>query len=332
MITTLPALCPELQTIVLSNLPRNPIITAAVSTMLLVTNRNTLQRFRVGSPLTEEASEVLYELPNLCDLSVVIGTRTTLPSASLPNLTGLTITCDNENCWPRLFHGATLGKLERVNFHLESGQVGDFLGAFERAALSSSVQDALSSFSIFTGCPWNPNYYSLLPFTRMVDLDIVFPCDRGCSSTVDDNIVITLSRAMPKLESLGLGDVPCRQITAGVTTKGLLALAHHCPNLGTLRVHLQVASLSDLPGIPGIVPSAVPATSRTDCALTKLEVGETPVPEGSAMITALTLLWIFPRLGLILSFGEGWEEVENAIRHSRKIINCSSKQHPFTTP
>jgi hypothetical protein len=58
--------------------------------MLLVTNRNTLQQLWVNSPLTEEASEVIYKLPNLRSLSVIIDRGTSLPSASLPNLTNLT--------------------------------------------------------------------------------------------------------------------------------------------------------------------------------------------------------------------------------------------------
>ena len=332
VITTLPTLCPDLETIDLSSLPRNPTITTAVSEMLLKTNRNSLQIFRVDSPLTEEASEVLYKLPELHGLSVFIERETRLPPASLPNLTDLTITYDNEDDWPQLFHGATFGKLESVTFYPQSDEVGNFLEVFKMAALSSSIQNTLSKFYLRTSHLWIPNYSSLLPFTQMVDLDIEFPCDDGCSSTVDDDIIINLSRTMPKLESLALGDVPCRQITTGVTTKGLLALAHHCPKLSALCVHLQVASLCEPPGIPGMVPGAGPAASWTDCALTDLNVGEVPVPEGSAMIIALTLLRIFPRLCSMEFTNEEWDEVENAINCSREIIDCSRKQCPFTMP
>jgi len=331
-ITILPILCPSLQAISLETLPTATMITTAVSGMLLVTNRSTLQELDVDSPLTKEASEVLYELPNLRSLSVAIERETPLPSASLPNLTFLEIYCDNEDGWPRLFHGATFGRLEHVTFHLQSEQIGDFLGAFERAALSSSIQNTLLTFSVSTKHSWNPNYSSLLPFTQLVDLEIEFSCDGGCSSRVDDDIIISLSRAMPNLGSLGLGNVPCRQITTGVTTKGLLALAHHCKKLWTLRVHLQVASLSDPPVIPEMVPTARPAASWTDCALVELEVGETLVPEGSTSIIALTLHNIFPQLCHIVFTDERWEEVEDAINRSREIVNCSSKRLPLTTP
>jgi len=333
VITTLPTLSPDLQVIYFYNLPRNPMATAAVSRMLLVTNRNTLQKLRVDSPLTEDASEVLYELPNLRGLSVVIGRETPLPSASLPKLTKLSITCDNEYGWPRLFHGATFGKLERVGFYLlGSGQIGDFLGAFKTAALSSSIQNTLSKFSVSAWCSWNPTYSSLLPFTQLVDLEINFSCNHGCSSRVDDNIIISLSQAIPKLKALRLGGTPCGQNISGVTTKGLLALAHHCPKLSTLSVHLQVASLCEPSGIPGMVLTTGPGASWTDCALARLVVGKAPVPEGSVTIISLTLLRIFPRLRSIEFTDERWGEVKNAINRSREIIDCSSKQCPLTTP
>jgi len=332
MITTLPTLCPDLQVISLQDTPRDPMVITAVSGMLLATNRNTLQELDINSPLTKEASDVLYKLPNLRSLSVAIQRGAPLPSASLPNLTDLKIWCDNEDDWPRLFHGATFGKLRSVCFHPQSEQIGDFLGAFERAALSSSVQNTLSSFCIFTQHSWNPNYPSLLPFTQLVYLVIQFSCDGGCSSRVDDDIVIRLSRAMPKLESLELGDTSCGQITGGVTTKGLLSLAHRCPKLSTLRLHLQVASLSGPPGIPGMTPTAGPTAPWTDCALTELGVGRAPMPEGSEMIIALTLLQIFPRLNYILCINRRWKGVEDAINRSRGIIDYSSKQRPFATP
>jgi len=325
MITILPTLCPDLQAITLYGLPRDPTIAAAVSGMLLDLNQNTLQKFYVDSPLTEEANGVIYKLPSLCDLSVVIERGTSLPSASLPNLTKLTITCDNEGDWPQLFHGAALGKLKSVIFYLRSKQIGDFLGAFKRAALSSSVQSTLSEFKLFASCSWNPDYSSLLPFTQMGYLEIEFPCRVGCSSGMDDDIIINLSREMPKLRILRLGDDPCRQSTTGVTAKGLVALAHHCPNLMSLRVHLQVASLSTPPASPEMTLNVKSIPSRADCLLTDLVVGETPVPEESVLMVALTLLRIFPRISDISSFDEEWEEVENAINHSKQIVDFSSK-------
>jgi len=319
MVSSFPTLCPNLQVIGLYSLTRDPLVTAAVSGMVLTTNRNTLQEFRTNSLLTKEASEVVYQLPNLRNLSVVISRETPLPSASLPNLTNLTITCNDEGDWSRLFHRATLGKLESVTFFHHSVHIGDFLGTFSRVALSLSLQNTLSGFHVVTSRSWSPNYSSLLPFTQLVDLEIEFSCDIECSSNLDDDMIIALSRAMPKLRALQIGDIPCGESTTGVTAKGLLALALHCPNLFVLRIHIQVASLSAPPASPGTVLNTEPAASWTNCALTDLTVGEKTVPEESASMVALTLLRIFPRIGSIDFIGEGWGKVEGAIQDHRLL-------------
>jgi len=179
------------------------MITAAVSEMLLSSNRNTLRSFRVESPLTEEARGVIYQLPDLTELLMVIEEDASLPSVLLPSLINLTISCDHDNNWSRAFRGATLGKLESVRFDSGSEQAGDFLEAFETVALAASAQNTLSTFSIYASWPWSPNYSSLLRFTQLTDLVIEFPCwYDGCASTVDDEVITHLARAIPELKLL----------------------------------------------------------------------------------------------------------------------------------
>lgn len=314
-IANLPRLCPSLQEVILYPVPRNPAIAAAVSGMVRTTNRNALRRFHVESTLTLEASEVLYTLPNLHSLSVVIEREDSLPPASLPNLTTLAIKCDDEGGWPGLFQGATFGKLESVIFYHQSKQMGDFLGTFEKAACSSSIQNTLSVFNLLASCSWSPNYSSLLSFTQLADLVIEFSCGGRCSSTLDDDIIIDLSRAMPKLERLRLGKEPCNAFTADVTTKGLVALACHCPNLIYLCIHFQVVSLC-APTSPRMTSDAELSASWKDCALTQLVVGEMSVPEESALTVAQALLRIFPRIATLDFTNGGWKDVEDAIHHS----------------
>ena len=245
MVTTLPTLCPNLQEITLYTLPKHPTTTAAVSGMLLASNRNTLRSLHIDSPLTEEALEVICELPNLRELTVFIEGDTSLPTLVLPNLTNLTVEYNQCSDWLKGFPGATLGKLETITFHFEFEQIGDFLEEFRNVALATRIQNALAGFSLSTSRSWIPNYSSLLPFTQPTHLLIEFSCDDGCSSTVDDDIITALARAMPRLQSLELGNPPCSEIPTGVTVKGLTALAHHCPDLSTLRVHFKwIASVT----------------------------------------------------------------------------------------
>jgi len=336
ILTTFATLCPNMRDVGLHRLPSDPTITVAVSGMLLASNQNALQSFEVDSPLTEAAREVICKIPNLRKLSVVIGRDTHLPSVVLPNLTHLTIKYDHNSDWVRVFHGATLGELKTITFEPGSEQVGDLLEEFETFALANSTQNTLSEFYVYTSCSWNPNYSSLLPFTQLTYLHVGFSCNDGCSSTVDDDTIANLARAMPKLECLELGNTPCSETLTGVTAKGLVALAHRCPDLSDLRIHFQVDSLSDPPVIDGVRPDARSATPQTGCALGTLEVGRIIVAEESVPTVAMTLALIFPRIEYIHhvggNWGENWRKVMNIISASRRIVNYSSKEPPLHPP
>ena len=328
MITTLPTLCPNLREITLTYLPRHPMITAAVSGMLLAIDRDNLRWFHVDSPLTEEAREVVYGLSNLQGLTVVAEKSTPLPLLMFPDLYNLAVRYDCGSDWLRMFHRTTLEGLKDVVFLPRSEHIDDILEAFERVAVAASTQKTLSGFRFNTSHSWNPNYSSLLPFTQLETLDIEFSCDDGCSSSVDDDIIADIAQAMPKLEILCLGRAPCRTPT-GVTAKGLTTLAYHCLHLSTLRIHFQVASLHP-PVIPEVTSSGQLTVPRGDCALTDLEVGEIPVPEESTSAVALTLLHIFPHIENIEYINEQWRKVADAIDLAKQSVDRSGKMPSLT--
>lgn len=280
--------------------------------------------------MTLAAREMIHKLANLRELSVVIEEGASLPPLMLPNLTELMVEFSGD--WLQIFHGATLGKLEAATFLSASEQIGGFLEAFERIALAASAQNTLSWFCIRTSRSWVSNYSFLHSFAQLIHLAILFPCEDGCSSTVDDEVIMDLARTMPKLETLRLGDEPCREVHTGVTAKGLAVLAHHCSDLSTLCVHFQVATLSAPPLIPEVASYGGPTTLRRDCALRDLEVGKIPVPEESAMMVAVTLALIFPCIDSISYIDGNWAKVASAIHHSRQIVNYSSKVQPLFRP
>ena len=330
MIAAFPALCPNLQKITFNNIPRDPTITAAVSEMLIASNRNALRSVCVDSPLTEEGYEAVFKLPNLRELSVIIEGDTSLPSMVLSNLAKLIIEYGGD--WLPMFHGAAFGKLESVVFDHRSGQIGDFLEAFKRVALAASVQNTLTRFNFYTSHSWNSNYSSLLPFTHLKEILIYFSCDDGCSSRVDDEIITNLARTMPNLESLELGSPPCQEIPIGVTVKGLVALADHCPDLSELCIHFQVDSLCEPPAVVRTSPDVGSIAPRRVCLLPSLAAGRILLPRRSVPMVALTLARIFPYLESIDSgIDEKWGEVADAIKLSREIVDCSSKENPLST-
>jgi len=320
-IARLSKLCPDLESITLNILPRDPVITGVVSEMLLACNRDTLRGFYVNSPLTKEAREVVYRLPKLVGLWGIIQGPTSLPTMALPNLTAIYVEYDDDLSWLQGFRGAALERLEAVTFHSESKKIGDFLGAFESAALTTSTHwNALSKFRFRTLRSWNPNYSSLLSLNRMRELEIEFSCGGSCSSRVDDDIVMSLARTMPELEILQLGRMPCNTPT-GVTVNGLIGLARRCLHLSKLCIHFQATSLVEAAtSAATISPSGGdPVFRQEDCALADLQVGEIPIPTGSVLTVAHVLLQIFPRILNIEYTNQEWKTVAETITYFRQI-------------
>jgi hypothetical protein len=262
---------------------------------------------------------VIYELPGLCELWTVVEGSTSLPVIALPNLTDMHVKYDRDHDWLQGLRGATLGRLNSVSF-LAISEPGDFLEEFQNVALTTSTQHTLSAFSFHTPHSWNPNYSSLLVFKQLTDLVIGFPCHDGCLSRVDDDIVISLAQAIPKLKVLQLGYEPCRAPT-GVTFKGLTALACCCPQLSELCIHFRVDSLveattSGEPPSPSKHAAAIP---HTNCILTDLRVGDISIPKGSALAVALILLKLFPHILNIEYDNPEWETVADAIERFKRI-------------
>jgi hypothetical protein len=330
LIVTFPTLCPNLNHIRLIPLPRDPMITVAVSELVLTTNRDTLRSFHVDSPLTEEAREVIYKIPLLRELRTVIDGPTSLPTMILQNLTDIRIEYHPSHDWLQGFRGASLGKLSLIRISSESDSIDNFLRAFETVVLTTSIPATLSTFGLRTKRAWRPAYRSLLPFTQLTTLVIESSCEPVCSSTIDDDTVTDLAQAMPKLQVLQLGDLPCEAPT-GVTVKGLAALAHYCPHLSRLRIHFQVASL-DPPEIPSPVSADKSTVPQVGCALRSLQAGYTRMPKESVLMVTLTLLTLFPRLERIFFSNGGWKEVVSAIHNSKKLVRCSSKIFLFVAP
>jgi hypothetical protein len=320
IISRLSTLCPDLESIILNPLPRDLVITDAASEMLLGCNRDTLRCFLVDSPLTEEAREVVYRLPKLASLMSIVQGPTSLPPVALPNLTLIDLEYDDHLGWLQGFRGAVLEKLDLACFRSETKQIGDFLGAFESVALTTSAPATLSKLKVYTMQSWNPNYRSLLRFTQLTHLVIEFSCHNVCSSTINDDIIISLAQAIPGLEILRLGKMPCPTPT-GVTIKGLVALACGCLRLSKLRIHFEAASLVNATtGVEAPSPSGDGSmVRREDCGLTVLEVGYIPVPPECTLMVSSALLQIFPRLLNIEYHEGGWESIVESIKLSRRI-------------
>ena len=333
VIIRLPNQCPNMQSITLRPLLDHSTVINAASEMLLTCNLDTLRFFKVDSALTEEANRVVCQLPDLQGLWLVFGEHAPPPVVSLQSLTELDIEYHHGHDWLQAFRGTTLSKLTEVAFDASCERIGDFLQAFESVALATSASATLSKLEFYTLRSWNPSYHSLLSFKQLKTLIIGFSCDDGCSSRVDDEIIIALAQAMPKLEILKLGNKPC-QAPSNVTVRGIIALAHHCIGLSRLSIHFRADSL-----IVGVVDVAAPSASSSEshlprgtCALTSLEVGTIPAPEMYPLPASLTLLHIFSHLLTIDYVDIGWKGIADTIALSNRIgsfVHRSGKMRPL---
>jgi len=250
----------------------------------------------------------------------------------LPDLTTIDVEYDHDLGWLQGLHGAALDKLEYAYFRSESSDIGDFLGAFESAALSAHIQNTLSTLGFYTSRPWNPNYSALLSFNQLKEVQVQFSCEGGCSSRLGDDIIVSLAWAMPKLEVLQLGRASCAT-ASGITVNGLTGLACGCPHLSRLRIHFRATSLVEVETnttIPS--PSDDGSVSlRGDCVLSVLEVGETPIPEQSGLTVALVLLQNFPRITNVEYTNREWKTVQETIERCRRIgtfVHRTGEAHP----
>jgi len=70
---------------------------------------------------------------------------------------------------------------------------------------------------------------------------------------------------------------------------------------------------------------------RKECALTDLEVGETPIPAESEFVVMLMLLQIFPRILNVDHTNREWKTVAGNIEQLRRIgtfVHRSGKADP----
>ena len=337
-IVRLPIICPDLERITLYPVPRDPMIEEAISEMLLTCNRDILRWFCVVSPLTEEARKVAFQLPRLSELWIVFQGHELLPPVALPNLVSIYIEFDDHLDWLQGFRGGKLGKLETIILRPRSREISDILKEFKSVVLTTSIPITLSRFNFLTSRSWNPSYRSLLPFTQLTDLVIEFSCEDHCSSSVDDDIIIDLARAMPKLKILRLGGAPCRT-GGGITVKGLIALGRGCRLLSELCIHFEATSFIGTATEAGMsTPSnGKTAGSLQGCALTNLEVGQIPIADGAELTVAVILLQIFPRLLTVEFIEKKWKNVADTIKFFRQIsafVQHTGKTYPhiFSPP
>jgi hypothetical protein len=169
-----------------------------------------------------------------------------------------------------------------------------------------------------------------LSFKNLTSLILHSECSDLCqTSNLTDDDIDLLTTAMPYLESLSIGDSPCR-FPSQITFKSLYSISHRCTRLNHLEIHFSPAlfvtkvgteskSWDVALGLPN------PKTLASDlCPLTIIFVGDIPLPPQSnaSSILALGLLGVFPRLEFVAG-NRDWSEVQDLIGIYR-LMGCST--------
>lgn len=149
-----------------------------------------------------------------------------------------------------------------------------------------------------------------LPLAGLVDVRISTGCLSGpCISQFTDQDVERLAIALPKLEALTLGEMPCNSDTCPTTIRSLLFLSIRCPRLRYLNVHFRTGNLrEDMLEMLGDAYSQG-LHSRPKCAL------KTLVTQGmhvnslccDRMLISVGMLMIFPSLNTFVSRSPAWD-------------------------
>ena len=289
------------------DLSEDRAIQDAISNLVLRTTPS-LRSIEVSSDLSDAAIRHVIRLPNLSDASIRFASldlRAASPDASFPSLRTLET---------RVVSKEGLGYLLEDTKNLESivlqsltvlhpEEVVDAFGFLINKGFHQSMRRL--SFAVFEPCDLTPPVLvPLLKFGSLTRLSVTSPCDPiQCKSRLTNGALAQLAKALPQLDELFLGDVPCGSPAPEITLAGLLPFSIHCINLEILQVHFSALSIpTDIPDCALSKPYDCAPLTSNHCGLSRLVVGSLPLSTSgkSPLIVAYFLHQMFPKLSKIL--------------------------------
>jgi hypothetical protein len=157
----------------------------------------------------------------------------------------------------------------------------------------------------------------ILPFTGLTEVFFNMGCFmRPCVSKFTDQDVERLAIALPKLESLTMGESPCNENTCPTTVRSLLSLSVHCTNLKHLNIHFRTENLrTDMLDMLSYAYSEG-LHSRPKCSLEALKVGEMlpNLADYDTVLVSIGMLMVFPSLVKFATMSPAWTKVEMMVK------------------
>ena len=334
ILTTLSTLSPDLREIQIERLYHGPSTEEASSQLLMQCNPYRLRKYNVDSPISAAAFKHLVQLPSLEEFWLVVDSLQLpdpLPIVVFPSLRLLDVEYNGDPTWLDLLPAIENPVLTSIFVECSGSDVTQFMEAFQLILAGCGMHERLQEFRVRSQAEFRitPQIMArTFPFKNLTSLKVLSECSPTVCQTFDltDHDIDLLTKAMPSLESLAIGEEPCG-VPSQIAFKSLYTISHRCPRLTTLQIHFNPALFVtgvDTGSVSGDVALGLPnlKTPPSDlCSVTTINVGNIPLPPESntSYIMALGLLGVFPRLEKIDYDDGDWEDIDDLIGVCRRM-------------
>ena len=333
ILTTISTLSPDIREIQIERLYHGPSTEEASSQLLMQCNSYRLRKFNIDSSTSAPALRHILQLPSLEEFWLVVDSLQLpdpLPITVFPNLRLLDVEYSGEPTWLQLLLAIENPVLTSIFVQCSGSDVALFAEAFHLVMTECGMHELLQEFRVRSQDEFKitPRLIACtLPFKSLTSLKVLSECSPTVCQTFDltDNDIDSLVKAMPRLESLAIGEGPC-EAPSQITLKSLYTISRQCPRLTTLQIHFNPTFF--VTGVVGDSESHV-ALGLTDlktppsdlCSVTTLDVGDILLPPESnvSYIMALGLLGVFPRLEKLEYEDSDWADVDELIGVCRRM-------------
>ena len=335
ILSMLPTLSPDIQEVQVEQLVSSPSMEEACSQLLMECNPSRLRKFNVDSLISASALRHILQLPSLEEFWLVANSFQVpqpLPAIVFPSLQLLDIEFNGGHAWLELLLAIKNPALTSLFVRCPGPDVAPFVEAFQLIAAECGIQERLREFRVRGKDEFEifPDILSwIFSFKNLTFLEVLSECSIDCQTfhLTDDDIDL-LTRSLPLLESLAIGDEPC-DIQSQITFKGLYAISRRCTRLTSLQIHFNPAQFSasvytDSESVGAALGSSGPISPPSHLSsVAMLNVGGIILPDepNVSYVIALGLLGVFPCLEKVeyRYSDSGWKDVDELIRVCRRM-------------
>jgi hypothetical protein len=312
----------------------------ASSQLLMQGNSNRLQQYDVDIPISGAILKHIIQLPSLERFRLVFDSSICqlpdpLPGVVFPSLRVLDVKHNNgDHTWLNLLHAIENPVLSEISVQCLADVV-PFMETFQRTMTGCGMHECLRVFKLRSrdGFMITPAIIAYtFPFKNLTTLHVESSCSGNVCQTADltDYDIDLLTKALPRLESLMLGDVQTCRTLSKITFKSLYTISHRCTRLTTLQIHFDPSAFAkavvDAESADAVLASLSNFLPSSElCSVTTLGVGKNARWDDggtieSQFVLALGLAGVFPRLeNLEFMNSYPWQEVSRKIGIFRRM-------------